>query len=302
MELYDKKFVYFEWSDKLEGKDVFCATSIEDLKSQVNYGNAQTGVLHHSNNPKGHPFVPTWSDGSGSLAFPFAYYDPNYEVKKAYFKDGKKLQWKYRNEEDWNDWDNDSCPTFSDNTTGYELRVKPEDIDYDTGVINDKVLPKPLTEESDYCEIYNKNGEMKSYSKEAVEYARNRVNYELSYICGMDFTDEQIKWIKDHIYTSVRKAYQSAVDKWSGNEGDRIYRIDSKVEEPEKDRYLANKELAMWLAQGKGLAMDKGKGRKSTSYDYWEEDKTVDYLNIRVRKWGDDDWHKPTHNYCFGDK
>lgn len=33
MELYDKKYVYFEWDDKLEGKKGFCGTSIEDLKS-----------------------------------------------------------------------------------------------------------------------------------------------------------------------------------------------------------------------------------------------------------------------------
>lgn len=73
-------------------------------------------------------------------------------------------------------------------------------------------------------------------------------------------------------------------------------------EEPEKDRYLTNKELAMWLAKCNGLAMDKGTGRKSNSYDYWENDKNVDYINIAVRKWEDEEWHKPTYGYCFGDK
>ena len=157
----------------------------------------------------------------------------------------------------------------------------------------------------------------KSYSKEAEEFARKRVDYEMSYTSNMDFTEAQIEWIKNHIYTSVRNAYQSAVDKWkdlqklqemvsstchimSGNEGNRAYRIGSK--EPEKDRYLTNKELSMWLSKGNGLAMDKGTGRKSTSYDYWEEDKMVDYMNIAVRKWEDDEWHEPTYNYCFGDK
>lgn len=297
MELYDKKYVYFEWDDKLEGKKGFCGNSIEDLKFQVNYGNAQTGVLHHSNNSKGHPFVPTWSDGSGSLAYPFAYYDPNYEVKKAY-NEGKKLQWKYRAEEDWNDWDNDSCPRFSDDTTGYELRVKPDDCETDNDYVKN-------------------NNEIKSYSKDAEEFARKRVDYEMGYTSNMDFTDAQIEWIKNHIYTSVRNAYQSAVDKWkdlqklqemvsstchimSGNEGNRAYRIGSK--EPEKDRHLTNKELAMWLAQGKGLAMDKGTGRKSTSYDYWEEDKMVDYMNIAVRKWNDTKWNYPTYGYCFGEE
>lgn len=297
MELYDKKYVYFEWDDKLEGKKGFCGNSIEDLKSQVNYGNAQTGVLHHSNNSKGHPFVPTWSDGSGSLAYPFAYYDPSYEVKKAY-NEGKKLQWKYRAEKDWNDWDNDSCPRFSDDTTGYELRVKPDDCETDN--------------------IYVKDGEMKSYSKDAEEFARKRVDYEMGYTCGMDFTEAQIEWIKDHIYTSVRNAYQSAVDKWkdlqklqemisnrchivSGNEGNRAYRVGSK--EPVKDRYITNKELAMWLSKGNGQIRIGDNDVTFTYYCYGlDDDFEIDYLSIKVRKWEDDEWHEPTYSYCFGDK
>ena len=83
---------------------------------------------------------------------------------------------------------------------------------------------------------------------------------------------------------------------------DRVWANILKNKQPTKDRHLTNKELAMWLAQGKGLAMAKGTGRKSTSYDYWEEDKTVDYMNLAVRKWEDEEWHEPTHNYCFGDK
>lgn len=174
-----------------------------------------------------------------------------------------------------------------------------------------------LRVKSDDCEtdnVYVKDGEMKSFSKEAEEFARKRVDHEMSYTCGMDFTDEQIKWIKDHIYTSVRNAYQSTADIRdlqeiisdrcqivSGNKGNRAYRIGSK--EPEKDRYLTNKELAMWLAQGNGLATDKSTGRKAASYSYREDDdERVDYINMAVRKWEDDEWHEPTYNYCFGDK
>lgn len=69
-----------------------------------------------------------------------------------------------------------------------------------------------------------------------------------------------------------------------------------------KDRYLTNKELSMWLSKGNGLLMDKGTGRKSASYDYWEEDKIVDYMNLAIRKWEDNEWHEPTYSYCFGDK
>lgn len=83
---------------------------------------------------------------------------------------------------------------------------------------------------------------------------------------------------------------------------DRVWANILKNKKPTKDRYLTNKELAMWLAQGKGLAMDKGTGRKFTSYDYWEEDKTVDYMNLDVRKWNDTEWNYPTYSYCFGEE
>lgn len=46
-----------------------------------------------------------------------------------------------------------------------------------------------------------------NYSKDAIEYAHERVNYEMGYGYNMNFTEEQEKWIKEHIYFSVRKAY-----------------------------------------------------------------------------------------------
>lgn len=64
----------------------------------------------------------------------------------------------------------------------------------------------------DNC-YFDKNGEKKSYSPDAINYARERVSYELSYTYGMGFTDEQRDWIADHIFVSVRKAYQHVLDK-----------------------------------------------------------------------------------------
>ena len=196
MELYDKKYVYFEWDDKLEGKKVILAHTIKNIKEFVSSGDEGRFFIAQKGN--GLPFT------NGICECEFAYYDPNYEVKKAY-NEGKKLQWKYRNEEDWKDWDNDSCPTFFVDTNGYELRVKPDD-----------------------CETDN-----------------------------------------DYL----------------------------------KDRFITNKELAMWLAQGKGQVQDRRTGRISTDYYYFEyDDSQVDYMNIGIRKWGDDKWHEPTYNYYFGVK
>lgn len=118
MELYDKKYVYFEWDDKLEGKKCFVGADISYIKKQVNKSTDTITEIHHSfDNTK--PFT------TGYYNYSFAYYDPNYETKKAY-NEGKKLQWKYRYEKQWKDWNEDTPPCFRDDTCGYELRVKPE--------------------------------------------------------------------------------------------------------------------------------------------------------------------------------
>ena len=64
---------------------------------------------------------------------------------------------------------------------------------------------------------FDKNGEKKTYSPDAINYARERVSYELSYTYGMGFTDEQRDWIAQHIFYSVRKAYQYVLDKQVGD-------------------------------------------------------------------------------------
>ena len=62
---------------------------------------------------------------------------------------------------------------------------------------------------------------------------------------------------------------KEAADKW----------LKEYLKEPEKHRYITNKELAMWLAQGNGLATDKSTGRKAASYSYREDDnERVDYI------------------------
>ena len=72
--------------------------------------------------------------------------------------------------------------------------------------------------------------------------------------------------------------------------------------EPVKDRYLTNKELSMWLGQGNGQVMNKDTGRITTVSDHWSDDENnnVNYITIVVRKWEDEEWHKPTYGYCFG--
>lgn len=82
MELFDKKFVYLEWDDALEGKEVFVAYTLSGLKRAIALGDR---------------FVIKKNDGdysfisSGGVQYAIAYYDPNYEYKLAY-NQGKKVE------------------------------------------------------------------------------------------------------------------------------------------------------------------------------------------------------------------
>jgi len=116
MELYDKKFVYFDWDDKLEGKKGFVAQNIASLKGQVNNIPKCMVTLSKSDDDVC-PFT-YFCDGEITCDYVFAYYDPYYEFRKAYIE-GKQLQFK-NHEGDWEDVD--GAPLF----TNDEYRVKPE--------------------------------------------------------------------------------------------------------------------------------------------------------------------------------
>jgi hypothetical protein len=68
-------------------------------------------------------------------------------------------------------------------------------------------------------------------------------------------------------------------------------------EKPEPRR-ATNRELAKWLAQGKGEAKSSPAGRivASIAYEGGVEDKRV-CNSFSVRKWDDTEWHEPTAEY-----
>lgn len=64
---------------------------------------------------------------------------------------------------------------------------------------------------------------------------------------------------------------------------------------------LTYKELAKWLEQGNGewkLPVDTV-ASSSISYSEALQNAEVGGL-LKVRKWGDEEWHEPTYEYCFG--
>lgn len=61
---------------------------------------------------------------------------------------------------------------------------------------------------------------------------------------------------------------------------------------------LTNRELSKWLAQGNGQVKEEGMIFTTVSYYEGSQDNEV-RVYIKVRKWGDEEWHEPTYEYCF---
>ena len=112
MELYDKMYVYFDWDDVLEGKECFVADYIDNLKWNVNNNSDPEQITHNKDNDS-YPF----REKDTKREWCFAYYDPYYELRKAYLE-GKQLQLK--DGDDWIDIDGEPC------FIGDEYRIKPE--------------------------------------------------------------------------------------------------------------------------------------------------------------------------------
>lgn len=59
-----------------------------------------------------------------------------------------------------------------------------------------------------------------------------------------------------------------------------------------------NRELSEWCAKGKGQVHYVGAANVHSFYSYQHEDDESYVTNdVKVRKWGDKDWHEPTKDY-----
>jgi hypothetical protein len=119
MELFDKKYVYFMWDDKLEENEAFIANYIEDLIDAVNTQDFRFKTRIHESCEdyyKGkYPFCNTVNE-----SFSFVYYDPNYELKFAY-NNGKTIE---SYDEELKKWVEEKEPKWWDNV---KYRVKQND-------------------------------------------------------------------------------------------------------------------------------------------------------------------------------
>lgn len=119
MNLFDKKFVYFMWDDKLEGKSVLCADNIMDLIIVVNSAD-QNSVRTVSKSLN--PAWPFCSEEEKSCSWRFAYYDPLYNYKVAYNK-GAIVSYRSKGSSDF--WVRVTHPMWDDEKYEYMIGLVP---------------------------------------------------------------------------------------------------------------------------------------------------------------------------------
>ena len=93
--LWDKNCVFCTWDDNLKDKEVFVADFLSDLMDYVETDEKRYVVTESANID--YPFF------EQTDRYRYCYYDPLYDVKKAYYKDGKVIQYWDWAREVWED-------------------------------------------------------------------------------------------------------------------------------------------------------------------------------------------------------
>lgn len=114
MEIFDKRFVHFMWNPALKGKRGFLSSGIDTLIKMVNEDSDRTEIQKGCERDL--PFCKHIT-----VECRLAYYDPNYSVKWAYYKEGKKIQVTPKGTDKWVDLHCEPKWDLRD-----EYRVKPE--------------------------------------------------------------------------------------------------------------------------------------------------------------------------------
>lgn len=270
MELFDKEFVYFMWDDELRGKECFYDDDIAELMQSVNENKTDFKGCLEPNTTITYPFL------EGKTCWRFAYYDPNYECKVAY-SEGKKIQHRRKGEKDWYE----STPAWDPR---YEYRIKP--VKYYVGI----GINKTLTWHSDtiaYKHVY----------------------------ASFDNKQDASNWIETHKkFVPVMRAFEKGLPieyKYKGGDWAEAstpswdlrlrYRVKpthtkkalhSTCFMTSKKRRMTNRELAKWLAEGKGQkATINGDAVIYHNYGLEYDDRPVG--DCMIRAWNETEWHAP---------
>lgn len=113
---------------------------------------------------------------------------------------------------------------------------------------------------------------------------------------------------REEFWPLYRRLYGRIVDDKREPRQDKIEEMRAKYARimQEEETPVTNKELALWLAQGNGQIYhhdDSGfRTEVKTIYIYHQDEDNCDctvnqYLQCKIRKWGDTEWVTPTREY-----
>ena len=303
MELFDKKFVYFMWDDELRGKECFYDDEIDGLRKTVDANNTSFKSCLEPNTAA-NPFRAISKRRNWSWRF--AYYDPNYEYKVAYSK-GSQIQHREKGKSVWYD----GIPCWDPR---YEYRIKPTV--YYVGI----GINKTLTWHSDtiaYKHVYA-SFDNKQDASNWIEAHRKFVpvmrgfekGLTIEYkVKGSDWAIASTPSWDLRLKYRIKPVYNSLANKPCGNlktsqhcdncsHKDKSFTsepcckcFDGSKWEPKKRR-MTNRELAQWLAEGKGQkASINGNALTYHTYELNKDDTPV--YDCMIRAWNETEWHEP---------
>lgn len=277
MELFDKKFVHFMWDDELEGKKVFVSDSIDSLIDYIEKDTV-TYKVHCSRNIK-LPF-----ERDDAVCYRFAYYDPNYGAKKAFYKEGKTVQYLY-GDNTWHD-----CMGTPYWSADCEYRAKPEE-------------EKWIVYLNRVTKIYGKGGSLTACLEDKWEDVQKECGAKTKLFVGTKV--EAAAWYKS------RQKFAEVIKDWE--DGKRIQYLDESTktwmdipkdytivwftdrEYRAESKRMTYRQLAEWLAKGNGEHTTTLAEDAVTSIKYYKTSVDKEVLDVcKIRRWGSDEWIEPT--------
>lgn len=275
IELFDKRYVCLEWSDKLGGKDCILAKSYKDLKDFVNSVDEDRIFKVDKGTEK--PFTNHWKE------YDFCYYDPNLKVKKAWLE-GKTVQY-YSSFNKWEDLisaekcDVEEYLAFDWNK--YEWKIKPaikEDEKHTVPCDNKYVL------------------NMRKNSNVVLSISKYEVSNPIYFGDKEKCTHVMNMVIRDFVRDNKKCAECGGL--WCHQ----CKELKKFINNINFTRRMTNRELAEYLAKGNGeMKMDYFSPNLSKfistvyiSYTYAEGTENEEIGNhIRIRDFGSDEWREP---------
>ena len=267
MELFDKRYVYFMWDDILKDKRCFFADSISTLIQSVNANSDRVFVIK-SYCDDTLPFHVV--DG---CKYRFAYYDLNYDCKRAYMKDGCKIECRLKGYTN-SAWE--VCENPSWDTERYEYRIKVKELCY-VGISESMNILGWTTNANDCKHVYATFDN----SEDALKWIEEHKKFENEMIAFEN--GETIETSSDGINWSI---VLGEIPAWFSNQN---YRV-----KPEQSVYATNKHVAEWLSGNNGQILIDDIVTTDLRYVSNEDDSIC---NKRIRKWSDDEWHEATLEY-----